>query len=296
MSDIRILDVDESLAEVFLAYAAAYGGQHDDTYLTREALARFDLAHEPAAIAMDSGNAVVGAASVMLDPDADEGSARFRVAHTLYPEYYPALVDRVIARVPAAISHVFLLLPERAGDAEEALGAIGFGVCNRAYVLRHTDPRGVPRLDYPSETHIQVATAAVAKDWAHVVNAAFRGASERCDLTQDRAAEILSSSRVLREATLVAYRGGVPAGVVMTTVDATDACAAEIQTLAVTPTQQGMGVGRSLLHDAVAAVGRHGCRWVTIAVSALNRRAVALYLDAGFQAEDIRVCWERRLG
>lgn len=295
MSDIRILDVDESLTDVFLAYAVAYGGVHDDSYTTSDELARFDPAREPAAIAVDPENAVVGAASLMLDGYAGEGIARFRIAHSLCPAYYPALIDRVLARLPGTISRVFLFLPERAGDAEEALGAIGFGICRRAYVLRHTDPRGVSHLEYPSETHIQPATAAIASDWAHVVNAAFHGEPGRYDLTYERASELLSSPRVLKGATLIAYRGGIPAGVVLTTVDAVDPCAAEIETLAVTPAQQGMGIGRCLLHDAVAAVGRHGCRWVTISVSTFNRRAVALYLDSGFQADDIRVCWERRL-
>lgn len=295
MSDIRILDVDESLSEVFVSYAATYGGVHDDSYITPEELARFDPELEPAAIAVDAENAVVGAASLMLDGYAREGIARFRITHSLYPEYYHALIDRVLARLPDAVSRVFLFLPERAGDVEDALGAIGFGISRRAYVLRHTDPRGVPHLEYPSETHIQLATAANASDWLHVVNAAFHGEPGRYDLTYERAGELLSSPRVLRGATLIAYRGGIPAGVVLTTIDAADPCAAEIETLAVTPTQQGMGIGRCLLHDAVAATGREGCRWVTISVSTFNRRAVALYLDTGFQAEDIRVCWERRL-
>ncbi|MBN2840179.1 MAG: GNAT family N-acetyltransferase [Coriobacteriia bacterium] len=296
MPEIRILHVDESLVDPFLGYARAYGARHDDSYLAPEDIARFDPRSEPAVIALDDNDSVVGAASLMLLGYAEEGTARFRILHALYPEHYPALVDAVMTRVPEPVDRVFLFLPEHAGEVQDALGELGFGVCRRAYVLRHPDPRSAIRGEYPSETQVRLATAGVASDWASVVNAAFHGQPGRYDMTYERAGELLSSPRVLREATLIAYRGGIPAGVVLTMIDASDPSASEIETLGVTPGHQGMGVGRALLHDAVSAAGRHGCRWVTLSVSTFNRRAVAMYLDSGFRAEDIRVCWERTRG
>lgn len=294
MPEIRVLDVDGSLVDPFVAYVRAYGAQHDDSHLGPEELARFDPDAELAVIVLDEEQSVIGAASLMAGQVSDDGSARFRILHALYPEHYPALVEAVLARVPASVERVFLLLPEHAGDVEDSLGAIGFGVCRRAYVLRHPDPRNTTRVEYPSETHVQAASAAVAGDWAAVVNSAFHGHPGHADLTYERAGEFLSSPRVLGDGTLIAYRGGIPAGVVLTMVDAADPGASAIETLAVVPGSQGMGLGRALLHDAVAAAGHYGCRWVSLSVSTFNRRAVAMYLDSGFRAEDIRVCWERR--
>lgn len=293
MHEVRILDVDGSLVDPFLAYVRVYGAQHDDSHIAPEDLARFDPGFEPAVIALDAGQSVVGAASLMLGRSAVEGSARFRILHALYPEHYPALVDAVLARTPTSIERVFLLLPEHAGDVQDSLGVIGFGVCRRAYVLRHPDPQSAARVEYPSETHVELATAAMAGDWAAVVNSAFHGHSDHAAVTYDRAGELLSSPRVLRGGTLIAYRGGIPAGAVLTMVDASDPGASAIETLAVTPGSQGMGIGRALLRDAVSSAGRHGCRWVSLSVSTFDRRAVAMYLDSGFRAEDIRVCWER---
>ena len=293
MPEIRVLDVDSSLIEPFVAYVLAYGAQHDDSHITPEDLARFDPDSEPAVIALSEEQSVIGAASLMLNGAAEDGSARFRVLHALYPEHYQVLVDAVLARVPSSIARVFLLLPEHAGDVEHSLGELGFGVCRRAYVLRHPDPRSVTRVEYPSETHVHRATAAVASDWAAVVNSAFHAHPGHAQLSYERAGELLSSPRVLTEGTLIAFRGGIPAGVVLTMADANDPCASVIETLAVTPGNQGMGVGRALLHDAVGAAGRYGCRWVSLSVATFNRRAVAMYLDSGFKAEDIRVCWER---
>lgn len=295
MSSMQVIDVDESLVGSFLDYARAYGPQHDDSYLAPEDLARFDPRTEPAVIALDDSHSVVGAASVMLSGFAEQGAARFRILHALDPAHYPALLDAILGRVPTTVERAFLFLPEHSGDVQDVLGTLGFGVCRRAYVLRHPDPRNVARVEYPSETQVRGATAAVAGDWASVVNAAFRGQPGRSDMDRERAGQMLASPRVLSGATLIAYRGGIPAGVVLTVTDASDPCASEIETLAVTPGHQGMGVGRALLHDAVFAAGRQGCRWVDLSVSTVNRRAIALYLDSGFRAEEIRVCWEYRV-
>jgi len=293
VSEIHLIDVEQPLSGGFLEYARLHGAQHDDSYLAPEHCVAFDPAREPAVVAVDGEGLVVGAASVMRDLAAGDGMMRFRVLHTLHPEYYPALADRILSRLPEDANRVTVLLPEHAGDVEEALEAAGFGACKRAYVLRHLDPRNAPRLDYPSGTQTRPATPAVATDWANIVNSAMHGQPDHVDTTYSIAGETLGSPRVLGGASLIAYRGGSPAGGVLTVTDAMDPCAAEITMLAVVPSHQGMGLGRALLHDAVATAGRGGCRSVSLAVSTFNRRAVALYLDAGFRAQDVRVCWQR---
>ncbi len=74
-------------------------------------------------VAVDGDGLVVGAASVMREPTAGDGVMRFRVLHTLHPEYYPALVDRILSRLTEDASRVTVFLPEYAGDVEEALGS-----------------------------------------------------------------------------------------------------------------------------------------------------------------------------
>jgi len=295
VSEIHLVDVDASSSGSFLEYVRLHGAQHDDPYLALAHCAAFDPVREPAVVAVDSEGAVVGAVAVMRDPTAGDGVMRFRILHTLHPGYYPALVDRILSRLPADVSRVTVSLPEHAGDVDEALGAAGFGVCGRAYVLRHHDPRNASRLDYPSGTHTRPATPALSTDWANIVNSAMHRRPGHVDMTYALAGEALSSPRVLGGASLIAYRDGSPAGVVLTVTDAMDPCAARITMLAVVPSHQGIGLGRALLHDAVVTAGRGGCRSVSSAVDAYDRRAVALCLDAGFRAEDVVVCWQRTI-
>jgi mycothiol synthase len=289
---IRLVDVDTTLVDAFLGYVRANGAEHDDSYIAPEDLASFDLATEPASAVLDRDGAVIGAASVMLNGYTAEGMSRFRILHTREPAAYAGLIDRTMARLPDAVERVFLFLPEHAGAVEEALEAAGFEITRRAYILGHADPGGAAATMFPSEVTVEGASPGVAKDWANVVNAAFRGQPGRYDMTPDRAAEILGRVRVLSEASLLATRGGVPAGVVLTCTDHSDPCLAEIETLAVIPSEQGKGLGRALLLTAVAGAARQGCRRVSLSVSPYSRHALSLYLDVGFRADDIRVCWQ----
>lgn len=67
------------------------------------------------------------------------------------------------------------------------------------------------------------------------------------------------------------------AGVMVTAGDA------DVQTLAVSATAQGQGIGRLLLGDLVAAATRRGCEALLLEVRADNAPAVRLYERAGFQ-------------
>lgn len=290
----RIVDVDASNADDFLAYSAAHGLEHDDSYVMPDELERFDPATEPAAIALDTEGAVIGAASVMVEGYVTEGLARFRILHATDPSCYPGLIERMLERLPEGVIRAFLFLPEHPGEITDALSSAGFVETRRAYVLAHTDPGTAASslMSEPSETTIVQALPTVAEDWANIVNAAFRGEPGRFEMTTPRARELLAREHVIPEGTLIAYKGGSPAGLVLTIVDPNDVHWAEIETLGVLPSEQGKGLGRLLLKHALAGAARNGYTHVSLSVSTTNRRAMAMYLDTGFHAADERVCWQ----
>jgi ribosomal protein S18 acetylase RimI-like enzyme len=291
-AEVRIVDVDGELTDHLLRYAVAHGAEHDDSYAGEGEFAAFDSAGEPAAVALDDEGDLLGAASVMLDGYAGEGLARFRILHATDPAIYPSLIEHMLARLPDEVGRVFLFLPEDAGPVEDALSSAGFVISRRAYILDHTDPANVHVPEPSEDTRLVPALATAAGDWAHIVNAAFHGEPGRYDVTVERAHELLSRPRVIREATLIAWRGGMPAGLVLTVADDERPYAAEIETLAVAPAHQGIGLGTLLMRSAVHAAAEHGRRRVSLSVSASNRRALPIYLDAGFNVEDVRVCWQ----
>jgi ribosomal protein S18 acetylase RimI-like enzyme len=292
---IRVVDVDGELTDAFVEYARRFGPVHDDSYVMDENLASFDPAVEPAVLAFDGSDAPLGAASVMLAGYANEGLSRFRILHASDPTLYPLLIDAVLARLPQGISRAFLFLPEHADEIVDALATAGFAESRRSYIMLHTSPGAVAESELPAETVLEEALPTSGGQWANVVNAAFRGQPGRYDMSESRAAELLARPRVIRGGTLLACRGGTPSGIVLTVGDEHSPYSAEIETLAVVPADQHVGLGRAMLRAAVRAAGHDGRTSVMLSVSTFNKRALAMYLGAGFGVHDVRVCWEKRL-
>jgi ribosomal protein S18 acetylase RimI-like enzyme len=169
----------------------------------------------------------------------------------------------------------------------------GFAESRRAYILVHLDPRNTHVDELPGNTVLRQAFPPDAAHWTHIVNEAFGGWPGRPDMDLDRARELLGRRRVLRDGTLIAWRDDAPAGVVMSVIDEDDHTMGEIETLAVVPSDQGIGLGRALLRSALVAIAREGLTTAELSVATDNRRALALYFDAGFTMRDVRVCWER---
>ncbi len=289
LEGIRLVSVDAACAGTFLDYARTFGAAHGESGIAHDELAGFDPAAEPAVLALDQFDAPHGAASVLLNGD---GHARFRVLHAIDPALYPALIEAVLARVPASVPRVCHFLPEHPDEVSDVLVSAGFVESRRAYVMLHPSPTAVSEPELPAETMLARALPTVSTDWAHVVNAAYRGYPGHSDLSPQRAAELLARPEVIKDGTLIAYRGGSPAGVVMTVGDAENQFEAEIETLAVLPSDQHVGLGRALLRAALLAAGHDGRSSVILSVSTFSKRAMAMYLDAGFNVRDVRVCWE----
>jgi len=294
LEGIRIVDVDAGLTDTFLEYARSFGPTHDDSYVVPDELAEFIPGAEPAVLAFHGGSAPVGAAAVMLNGYASKGLARFRILHALDPTAYPLLIEALLVRLPESIERAFVFLPEHPGVITDALASAGFTESRRAYIMLHPSPIAVTEPELPGETILTAALPTAANDWAHVVNAAFRGYPGRYDMTSERAAELLGRPRLIKAGTLIAYRGGTPAGVVMTVTDEDKPFETEIETLAVLPAHQHIGLGRALLQSALLASGRDGRSSVILSVNTFNKRAMVMCLNLGFSVHNVRVCWEIR--
>jgi|GEM_PF-481159 len=69
-----------------------------------------------------------------------------------------------------------------------------------------------------------------------------------------------------------------------------------INSLVVSPTQRGSGIGRALLRDAIAQLHRAGERRVRLTVFAHNAPALALYQSIGFAVEDVSSVYQKERG
>ncbi len=293
---MRIVDVSEPSVTDFMEYVRAHASEHDDSFALPEDLASFDPEREPAAIAIDDDGAFVGAASLMIDGYETEGNARFRILHAVAPDAYSPLLEAVLSRVPADVRRAFLFLPARPSDPViRALTDRGFTETRRAYLLEHPDITTMLRPDPPDGVTLRVADPDAGEHWARVINQAFGDQPGRYDMTTTRASETLARDRVISDATLIAWRDGVPVAVVLTVVDSDEEGAVEIESLGVVPVAQHQGVGSALLRAALSRATTLGYRTACLSASERNETALALYFNAGFRVADERVCWQADL-
>lgn len=294
--DVTITDVGPALVDPFREYARVHGPEHDESYTLSEELVRFDPAAEPAVLSFAANGAIVGAGSVMVDGFSTEGAARFRILHAADPRAYPLMLERLLPQLPDGIARAFVFLPENAGGIEDVLAGAGFGVSRRATILVHESPGHVAVPPAPDGVVLSPAGPEVAELAANLINTVFHGQPGHYDMSAERAAEILGRRRIVSEGTLVAWRDGALAGLVITAEDPDELAYAEIETLGVMPDEQGRGIGKALLCSAVAAAARMNHTHVTLSTGEDNRRALGLYLKVGFRVEEVRVCWELSLG
>ncbi len=93
------------------------------------------------------------------------------------------------------------------------------------------------------------------------------------------------------EGLLLAWNGDVPLGFHWSKTSNTDT--GEVYVLGVSPSAEGLGVGRALLGAGLAFLAARGCERVELYVDKANERAVELYERAGFRTVRADVQYRR---
>jgi ribosomal protein S18 acetylase RimI-like enzyme len=289
---LELIDVTSETRQAFLDYVAEHGAEHDETFTRPDDLLAFDPTHEPAALALAPDGAVVGAASVIRAGYVEKSSARFRVLHAIDYIAYPLLIERVLSRMSARTKRVFVFLPDGEGHVQRAVATAGFSVTRQAYLLEHSDPGAVERVDPPEGFTVGPATPMAAGMWAEVVNATFAEYPCRHVMSVEEARVALPRPGVVPLGTLIAHKNGTPAGVVLTVAHPDERGTARIDTLAVVPAEQGKGLGKMLLHAALRAAADAGNRRVLLTTVPSAEPSLGLYAESGFHIAQARICWE----
>ncbi len=289
---VTVTGVTPETRGAFVDYALAHGHEHDESFTSAEDLLGFDPAHEPAAIALDAAGNIVGAASVMWEGYVEKSSARFRILHANDFIAYPLLIEHVLAQLSGATRRVFAFLPPSDDYAVQAVTTAGFKTTRRSFVLEHDAPASVSVPDAPSGFSIIPATPLVAGMWAEVANAAFMDFPCRHFMSVEQARVLLPRPRVIAAGTLIARRAGIPAGVVLSVAHPEAPGLAEIESLGVVPSEQGRGLGRTLLRSALRAAAEAGATRVRLTTMPVDEPMLGLFMDAGFQVVQTRDCWE----
>jgi mycothiol synthase len=311
----RVERVGEGDREVFLAYCRAHRFDHDESFLSERDLEGFGSDPDEVAFvlraaeggkgAASDGARVLGAAALMLTPAYREaGKARFRILHvdsSLGPrdeaDSYRFLAE---AALPFAkgLSFAYLFLPERAQRVASVIQGLGFRIERYSWLLeRSLDAVPAPRFpEGYSLDGVDPGDPEASAAWCDIVNEAFEKLAGHTRMTpprllaeRDPALEFAGSFLLLRDG------DGLAVGLALTVRDVDDAegKSALLGPIAVLPSRQRQGLGRSLLRAGMTAAREAGLSACVLTVNSENQGAAELYLSEGFARKDIYVCYRR---
>ncbi len=289
---MKVVHLTDNLIPSFLSYCSRYGPEHDESYLPGDCFAIDD--ENPTVLLLDEGEAVVGAASLMLDGAYRAARrGRFRILHALRasPERYRALLSAIL---PAArpVDEVYLFIPEdRQRPVGNILKGLGFEIERYSWYLKRR-AEGVPEAAFPAGFTLRPVRRGLDEAaWAAVINTAFSGLRGHLESTPERVRAMYDEPFHRDDGMLALWHGTEMVGTARVTYEESngvmEAC---VGALGILPAYQHRGLGRNLLR-AAAAVGRQwGLEWVGLSVNAENERAAELYLREGFEKVELYIC------
>ena len=281
----------------FIQYAAAYGAEHDESYVPR---AGFEPSREHPGYVLLQDGAIVGAVSLMRTPRYVQARrGRFSFFHCIDPsgESYSLLFHAIRGHF-AGLDRVYLFLPEARMAAAEAVLQLGFTVERYAHVMKidNLSPVGVVVPEGLTLQPIRPSDRRAARRFADAVNASFAELAGHVPMHADLVRNWAEEETYLEDGIAILLEGSRAVGTVGVMCDSDDRNSAEVFALSVTKERRGQGLGRLLLRHAVCFATWRGLRPVYLSLNAENSKALRMYLAEGFTVAQTMVCYSRGCG
>lgn len=273
-------------------YSAERGAEHDGSYLPGTG---FRVVPEQPSYLLVEGEAVVGAASLMITPRYTRiGAGRFAIFHAAQGSSAAyAMLFAAVQPHLGGLRKVYLFLPEKAQATAAILTGLGFHIERYSYVLRKA-PAVPGRVVWPEGAAVRALApddAVGGRQFAECLNDSFARLAGHADLSADDVRSFFDEPEHLQGGIRLLEQDGAPIGTVMVMRDSEDAGQAEVTALGIVTAQQGRGLGRRLLRHAVDFAVRRGFGSVVLSVNAENETALWLYRSEGFAVIDTMVCY-----
>ncbi|WP_309122076.1 GNAT family N-acetyltransferase [Paenibacillus sp.] len=290
--------IDRGNVTLFLTYCRQVRDDVGDSFLSEDELSTFDPeSGRPSYLLMDGGDPV-GAVSVAEDDYLTEsGKARFRIfrADDGRAESYAALWEAIRPSLEGA-PYVFLFAKASDTAARCAFEALSFEAERIAYVLLREERPPIGEEALPEGFELRpFRYGADEAAWCEVRNAAFatlRGSE--APMAPEHVAKWQGGEDELEGGMLLLFEDEEPVGCVRAHKDEYEGMpCATIGPLALKPSRQGRGLGRTLLRAAVRNAAARGYPRALLSVNAENEQAIALYLKEGFEKKLAFVCYSR---
>ncbi len=297
----RLETVDDPHADGFLAYCAAYGSEHDESYVPGKDWA-FGMEYPSFALLGDDGS-VRGVAAGMLGPSfRAAGRARVAMLHVLVEsrDDYRTLLHALTTCIAGVADELYLFIPETLTSLRVILDGAGFSFERTVYLMRaqpaplqHIASLQEGHADFPQGYALSMVKAgdlAAQKDFIATRNRNFRELKGSSDQrVEDLAAFIASSAYLEGGVVRLLAPGGGTCGTLRVERDQDDG-SAFIGTISVDKEHRGKGLARGLIRTALSTAASAGIKEAFLSVNADNRTALELYLREGFSVVKAMNC------
>lgn len=232
------------------------------------------------------------AAEVVVRPDRDDAE-----------DLALRLLDATRELVSCTGGGLLYLWVRRVQDARTTLAArAGFAVQRELLLMTRKLPERPTVPSAPEGVTMRAYRPGVDDDeLLRVNNAAFAGHPEQGGWDHAALAERRELDWFCAQGLIMAWRGDELLGFHWTkwhgheadeVPNAAHEPVGEVYVLAVDPSAQGLGLGRTLLAAGLAHLHDRGCRQAILYVDATHHGPVALYRSAGFATDHKEVCYE----
>lgn len=294
----RLVTAADPRSGDFLAYCAAHGAEHDESYIPGAA---WEFGNDyPSFLLQGEDGSVRGAAAAMLGPSLRAArKARVAILHVsgdaTEPDYRK-LLGSIAASIEDSAEELYLFIPEALVELRAILDRAGFGFERTAFLMRtETDTPSHPAraAAFPEGYRISPVTAGDTGAIAEFVaarNRNFREVKGSSDARTEDLASFMASGEYLEGGLLrLVSPDGKTCGTLRVERDEEDG-SAFIGTISVDKDHRGRGLARGLIRTALSIAGEAGIQVAFLSVNADNSAALDLYLKEGFSVIKAMTC------
>jgi mycothiol synthase len=289
---LKINEVTDNNKEELIKYAAAFGAEHDGSYLPGR---DFDLSEETPSYVLMKNDKVVGAVTLMRTKRfLSVNKGRFSIFHTVLNtvEAYTKLLEAIRPHIQD-LDNIFLFISEKKVETAGILKELGFKVERYSFILENRDPQS-PEAVFPegiSVYPLDPADQAGIIQFVDCLNQEFKDLAGHTTNTADDLLTWFEDQSYLEGGLCLLKKDQEPIGTIAMMRDLDDMNAGEILAFGILEEYRGKNLGRNLLRYGTNFLSGKALNPVILSVNGENRGAINLYKKEGFILTESVVCY-----
>lgn len=296
---MKIIKLDNEHLEAFKTYCYKYRKAHDDSFLYDEDIEEFKVSEKDPTYLLMKEDIISGCISLMLDDYYVAGhKSRVRIFHCveMIEDHYKKLLEAVMP-VKADINRVEIFMPNELTEVQELLKKMNFDYYRTSYVMIRKN-KALLNASFPE--HYVLKPLLKDQDemaYANVRNEAFKNIKgSETPISKELVTEYLNEKCLLKDGMQILWYKDEAVGVVRM-LDEKDETGdySFVAPIAIIPSHQGKGLGKTLLEAGIEIGQKSGCNDCMLVVNAENDKALQLYKSVGFDVDMAVSCFNLSL-